>query len=270
MLTSRRPSYYPLPNAWFDLWIDLREATGDRIYAPLKVLNYVMKWTWGRGNVTRPVPFSLHTFQNGWCADGKRLDQGTHLSTSSLLDALDFLTTQGILVESWTEETGVPSFLPSLRPDSDPSVSPPQADVSRTGFGPPEANTFPVPLIWTDLTCDVTSEVLILTVEYFFRCTWGTGGRSKWMDSDDVANGQRPRSVSQERRSKRCDRGIGCPEGQVQDALRDGVSRGLLIWRRAGWGRGREYRLCDQRIDVTADGQWVNPNRTEDAYRDFA
>ncbi len=52
------------------------------------------------------------------------LGRGTHLSTSSLLDALDFLTTHGILVESWAEETGVPSFLPRLRPDSDPFDGP--------------------------------------------------------------------------------------------------------------------------------------------------
>jgi len=253
MFKRFRANYYPLPKVWFDLWADLRQETGRaRILAPLKTMEYIIKWTWGQENFDRPVRIPRRTFRYGWRADGERLDRGTKLSTHGLEQALRFLTTHGLLVESWAEGADGPSFLPRLRPDSDPSVAHPQPDVSRTGFRPPETNTFPVPIIWTDVTHDVSSEALILATEYFFRHTWGWQGDddARWMDIDEIANGRRYRSP--ERRGERRDRGIRYSERRLRSALREGLRRGWLVRRCTEWGR-HQYALHIARVSVAAD-----------------
>lgn len=56
-------NYYRLPNNWFDLWRQTRQvlATGERparIIAPLKVTEYIIKYTWGYSNFETAVRLS--------------------------------------------------------------------------------------------------------------------------------------------------------------------------------------------------------------------
>ena len=43
-----KSNFYRLPNDWFDIWANIRQKTGrSRILALLKIVEYVIKWTWG-------------------------------------------------------------------------------------------------------------------------------------------------------------------------------------------------------------------------------
>lgn len=144
-----------------------------------------------------------------------------------------------------------------------PRLKPPEDDESSTarslGLDRPESNYFMVPFYWTHISANIRSEILIIVMEYFFRHGWGwqVGAREiRWLDTDDLADGRRYRS--EERQEERYDRGIGYIPRKIRDALDEGVSRGLLVWRQVG--NGREFALRMTWMEgVGADG-YYDPN----------
>ena len=111
-----RSNFYRLPNSWFEVWADVRRRSGRaRILAVLKVTEYVIKWTWGHQNYDRPVRISRREFEHGRRWRGKRLDQGTGLSSRPLVNALRLA--EKLMILEIHRENGEPSYLPRLRPD---------------------------------------------------------------------------------------------------------------------------------------------------------
>ncbi|HEY77366.1 MAG TPA: hypothetical protein G4O00_14510 [Thermoflexia bacterium] len=254
-----RSNFYRLPNDWFDIWAQVRRTSGrTRIVGLLKVVEYVIKWTWGRQNYERPVRITRRDFQYGRRWNGRRLDRGTGLSSRPPENAICLAEHLGLIESHRSGKDGGPCFLPHLRAEEEDSPGfLASGEEEWRGFPLPEANFFLVPKIWTDLTCTVTSDSLILAVEYFFRHTWGwRGGWDKpcWMTAEEVAGGRRYRSPGRE--EERYDRGIGYSVDRVRDALREGVRRGWLVWRR----RGRdsvEYALHLRGMVVSAEGEFL-------------
>ena len=253
-----RANFFRLPNDWFDIWAKFRELTSRRrILAPLKVLEYIIKWTWGYQNFDQPARITRRDFRYGKLnRGGQRQDRGAGLSSRSVEKALNFLGEVGAIVVMHMESQDGPSFLPRLRTkdDLDGFLGCTEAEENTfSGFNDPEANYFKVPSIWTDLTQEVNSEVVILSVEYFFRHTWGWGDDIRWMDIDDVANGRRYRSP--DRKEERYDNGIGYSERSVREGLDEGVDRGWLVWRNKNGKRGKEYSLRLEGMDVDSNGR---------------
>lgn len=252
-----RSNFYRLPNDWFEVWAWARRASGRaRIVGLLKVVEYVIKWTWGHQNYDQPVRISRREFEHGRRRGRKRLDRGTGLTSTPLVAAIR-LAEQLMLLDVRQEDDG-PSYLPRLCPEENRShMFLPRDGEEWRGFLPPKANYFLVPEIWTDLMADITSETEILAVEYFFRHTWGwEGGWNEpcWMTVEEVAEGRRYRSV--DRRGAQYDGGIGYSVRAVRDALRQAVEHGWLVWR---WNRhGQiEYALHLDGMIVSAEGEFL-------------
>lgn len=248
-----RSNFYRLPNDWFDIWRQIRRQTGQtRILGLLKVVEYVMKWTWGYGNFADPVRLTWSDFLGGRRSGDRRLDRGTGISSrSTLSSAINLAVQVGLL-----EKTGS-SYLPRLIPpgqDEAGFLGDTEADTKFGGFASPEANYFVVPAIWTDLSASASSETVILVVEYFFRHTWGwRGGWDEpcWMTEEEIASGRRKAS------GERYDQGIGYSVRSVHDAIQEAVRQGWLVWRHAADGRVREYALHLEKMQVSDEGEFL-------------
>ncbi len=254
-----RSNFHRLPNAWFERWRAARAArAGGRIVGPLKATEYVIKWSWGYQNFDRPVRISWHHFQYGRVVGKARLDRGTGLSSRILGEALDTAVELGFLERHGDAKQ--PTYLPHLRPAAEDAAGflAEDPDIAAAGFALPNANYFLVPAIWTDLTSDVSSEVLILAVEYFFRHSWGWEGgweRPCWLTTEEIAAGRRYRSAA--RVGERYDEGIGYSERALRDALAEGVRRGWLVWQETASG-GRVYALHLKGMQVAEDGRFMD------------
>ncbi len=244
-------NYYRLPNDWFEIWQHARQtsAQGDRparILAPLKVTEYVIKHTWGWSNFDEPLRLSRSDLREGRRGKGgRRLDLGTGLGSEATLSrGINLALSLGMLEQIEINDDPARMerlYLPQLSSPAEEEI--PAADGMFTGFSRPERNYFIVPKSWIDFSAGIGSEVLILSVEYFFRHTWGwqmREGEIRWLDVDEVANGRRYRS--HERQGKRYDQGIGYTTRQVRRALEQGVQRGFLVWRYQETS-GKEYAL---------------------------
>ncbi|MCD6344172.1 MAG: hypothetical protein J7M17_01000 [Anaerolineae bacterium] len=248
-------NWYRVPNTWFTIWQDIRQHNGrHRITSLLKATTYVIKHTWGRQNFDAPIRLSWHDFRHGVRRYGYRPDQGTGLSRGGLQQALTDAVALGLLERSSDPEY---TYLPRLQPPDETPPPPvaPDATALWQGFTSPRSNFFKVPHVWTDLTATLSSAVTILTVEYFFRHTWGWAtwdGSPRWLTADEIAHGRRYRSP--ERADERYDSGIGYSLRAVRDALQEAAARGLLVWRETE--TGRQYALHLQGMVVTAAGQF--------------
>ncbi len=253
-----RANFYRLPNAWFGAWRAARAAQGGgRIVGPLKTTEYVVKWTWGYQNFDRPLRISWQHFQYGRLTGKVRLDRGTGLSSRILGAALDTAVASGFLERHGDAQQ--PTYLPHLRPAAEDAAGflGEAPDVATAGFAAPNANYFLVPALWTDLTSDVSSEVLILATEYLFRHTWGWEGgweRPCWLTAEEIALGRRHRSAA--RAGERYDEGIGYSERALRDALAEGVKRGWLVWQATANG-GRVYALHLKGMQVAEEGRFL-------------
>lgn len=265
-------SYYRLPNSWFDHWADARKevATGDRparIIAPLKVMEYVIKYTWGFSNFDKPIRLSHSDLREGRRGKrGQRLDAGTGLASEATLQRGIKMAVAIGMLEQHEDSSDVARqkrfYLPRLRDETEEDEELPPNTI---GFDRPASNYFIVPNAWTNISANIGSEVLILSIEYFFRHTWGwqIGDKEiRWLDADDVANGRRYRS--DKRRGERYDQGIGYTVRQVRDALEEAVQRELLIWREREDG-GKEYTLrMSWMTGIDPDG-YFDPDDTNQA-----
>ena len=250
-------NFYQLPNDWFDIWASIRQMT-DHTHIPgmLKIVEYVIKWTWGCGNYDKLIHIPCHEFQYGKQNQKQMLDQGTHLSTMSVEQALEASVELGLLAETREPGNSGSSFLPHLYPGSGNSARLRQDvaeldDTPFSGFGSFASNYFLVPSSWTNLTCDITVATTILSVEYFFRHAWEENNLC-WMDADDVSGGRRYRLKAQI--GNRYDKGTGFSVDSIRNALNDAVSRGCLVWREKADHQEREYTLYARGMDVSEDG----------------
>jgi hypothetical protein len=250
-----KSNFYRLPNDWFDIWTSIRQMVEHTpILDILKIVEYVIKWTWGCGNYDRPIHIPRHELQYGKQSRDRMLDRGTKLSSRSLEQALEASVELGLLTETREPGNGEPSFLPRLYPGTE-NQDVIELDKSPfSGFGSLEINRFPVPSSWTNLTCDITLATTILSVEYFFRHAWKKKGLC-WMDADDVAGGRRYRFRVQ--REDRYDRGTGYSVDSIRNALNDAASRGCLVWREKAEHREREYALYTRGMDASEDGMFL-------------
>jgi len=259
-----KANFYRLPNDWFDIWAQIRRwARRSRIHTILKMMEYVIKWTWGYQNYDEPVRISWRNFQFGMLKRRKRRDRGTGLSPGGLQGALQAAEEFGLLEKRENDDHG-PSYLPRLQPleEGEENTSGPNGDESDAetwiGFNRPEANYFMVPTIWTDLTSDVNSATFILTVEYFFRHTWGwQGGWDEpcWLTEDEIASGRRYRSP--QRCGERYDDGIGYSTRSIRDALAEGVRRRWLVWYKDGETGKKHHALHLKGMNLSDDGEFL-------------
>ena len=74
-----RSNWTRIPNEYFDLLHALRQRAGKaQLLAPIKVLMYVAKHTWGNQNYDNPIRLSFSEIEQGRkTSGGARVDAGT-------------------------------------------------------------------------------------------------------------------------------------------------------------------------------------------------
>lgn len=87
-------NWFRLPNSWTDITSDIKSL------AELKVVEYVLRHTWGYREFGMAKCISIDEFMKGRRRkDGSRMDRGTGLSNRSVIDGLRNAVSHGYLVE---------------------------------------------------------------------------------------------------------------------------------------------------------------------------
>ena len=243
-----RSNWTRIPNEYFDLLYTLRQRAGKaQLLAPIKVLMYVARHTWGNQNYDSPIRLSFSEIERGRkTIGGGRMDAGTALDRKkSIPPAVEFLRAWNVL-EVTVDDRDAARVMRYIRLKLDPQrkqrarPDAPATPANFHGFERPESNWWIVPSIWTDLCRGIRRETTIIGVEYFFRHTWGwnQGGdttRMVEMSVDEVAAGRYFRdaagqvSLNAQRRPTRIDAGIRYSRDRVYDALEEAANLNLLV-----------------------------------------
>src|SRR6266699_2277921 len=86
-------NYFPMPNEWIDICAEITSS------AELKVIQYVLRHTWGYREFGICKTISVDEFQHGRKRqDGSRMDKGTRLSNHSVIDGLRAAEKHGYLI----------------------------------------------------------------------------------------------------------------------------------------------------------------------------
>lgn len=240
-------NYFRLPNTWLELLAAIRKAYKNRSLAPIKVLEYIIKHTWGWQKFDTGVRLSLDEIMHGRWQGRGRADQGTGLSVNAVRGALDMLIKLGYI-----EKSGFNYYKPKLKQDN-------QTDGV---FQRPVAGYFKMPKDWTDVTCGLSSSITLLLVEYFIRHAWGyQNSDGVWLDMDDLLNGRRYQD------GRRYDAGLGCDPKSLRGALEEALRLGLIVWT----GRCEKGRLFNLHLAGMPTGEggeylgtlpWESPVKT--------
>lgn len=86
-------NYFRMPNIWTDITAEIDSL------AELKVVEYVLRHTWGFHEFGQPKAISIDEFMHGRRrADKSRMDKGTKLSRPSVIDGLKRAVNHGYLI----------------------------------------------------------------------------------------------------------------------------------------------------------------------------
>jgi hypothetical protein len=89
-----RQNWFKMPNSWTDITAEIGGI------AELKVVEYVLKHTWGYQEFEVPKHITNDEFMNGRRRkDGTRIDKGTGLSKKSVISGLKNAVAHGLLIE---------------------------------------------------------------------------------------------------------------------------------------------------------------------------
>lgn len=91
---SPKQNWFKMPNEWIELCADISSV------AEIKVVQYVMRHTWGHQEYGIRKRISLDEFMNGRRRkDGSRMDKGTGLSKPSVISGVRNAVQRGFLIE---------------------------------------------------------------------------------------------------------------------------------------------------------------------------
>jgi hypothetical protein len=250
-------NYFRLPNNWFDIATLIRAEFGERFGSPLKMMEYILRHTWGYRRFNGHVKLSAKDIYSGRNINGRQIDQGTGLSENSVTKAGKVLEKLG-LIEMEYDETDKARRIRTFRPRiQEENVEESTESDAFVGFDLPTENYFKVPASWTNLTRETGSAACILTTEYLFRHGWGYNNpNGVWMDTDDIANGRKYVNTK-----RRYDKGIGFEISTINRAISEAVERGFLVWAERwddhNYTMRRVYNLRLRGMPVAADGRYM-------------
>ncbi len=285
-------NFYRLPHSWFTTLTRLRRAWQLRSIANLiRLVEYIIRWTWGEGHFDRPVRLTLDELEHGKVIgrrNGLRLraDAGCGISGSHLSEAIQLAVDLGLITrEVDRRDPGRVRqfFAPRLADLSSPSASPPPTPEERRGlrgrersmsaaapfpgFPLPHSNYFIVPKAWISLMARTRSDTLILAMEYLMRHCWGWQARADevhFLTADEVARGR------QYADGTRYDEGIGYSVERTRDALERAVADGWLVVRERTSHGGRPVREYTLRRIGWPMGEWQPPDQGQKRLSDVS
>lgn len=93
-----KENWFRLPNEWTDI------THGITSLAEFKVVEYIMCHTWGLSKYGPPPPITLDEIQHGRKkSDGSRMDRGTGLDESAVIDGVQRGVADGFLIARKTD-----------------------------------------------------------------------------------------------------------------------------------------------------------------------
>ena len=257
-------NFYRLPLTWFATLTHLRRTWQLRSIANLiRLVEYIIRWTWGEGHFDRPVRLTLDELEHGKVIGRRqgvrlRADEGCGVSGSHLSEAIRLAVDLGLITREVDRRDPArirQYFAPRLA-NQQPASEPPAAD-PFPGFPLPHTNYFIVPKVWTSLMARTRSDALILAMEYLMRHCWGWRARADeihWLTADEVARGR------QRADGTRYDEGIGYSVERTRDALERAVAEGWLVVRERAPDGGRPVREYTLRRLGWPAGEWHPPD----------
>ena len=289
-------NFYRLPHTWFATLTRLRRAWQLRSIANLiRLVEYIIRWTWGEGHFDRPIRLTLDELEHGKVIgrrNGLRLraDAGCGISGSHLSEAIQLAVDLGLITrEVDRRDPGrVRQFFAPRLADhpSTPPLSPPERggnggvepqltirnrsphrEAPFPGFPLPHSNYFIVPKAWVSLMARTRSDTLILAMEYLMRHCWGWQARADevhFLTADEVAHGR------QYADGTRYDDGIGYSVERTRDALERAVADGWLVVRERTSHGGRPVREYTLRRIGWPMGEWQPPDQGQKRLSDLS
>jgi hypothetical protein len=121
---SPKQNWFRMPNEWVDICAEISSL------AELKVVQYVMRHTWGHQEYGIRKRISVDEFMNGrWKKNGERMDRGTGLSKPSVISGLRSAVERGLLIEEVddSDKARVKKYY-SLRMNPETAVAPEESD----------------------------------------------------------------------------------------------------------------------------------------------
>ena len=214
-----------LPDDWFDTWHVVRNEHGPRFTPMLKMTEYILKHTWGTGNFNGQVQLSANEFRLGRRRNRlERFDHGTSISVNSVQSAGKALVELGLMEIEQDQKypaRRLRTYRPRIHEKNEENTG-----KSFHGFSPPTEDYFKVPKVWTDITTNITSAAIILTVEYLFRYNWDINNQERvWLSADEIANGR-----LHDNGRRRYDTGTGFDVVSIHRALKEALALGLVVW----------------------------------------
>jgi hypothetical protein len=164
-------NFFPMPNGWIDICAEIDSMS------EIKVLQYILRHTWGFHEYGIPKTISTDEFEHGRKrTDGTRMDKGTGLSNKSVIAGLRRAEEHGYIV-SVTDTSDLArtnkSYMLRMQPDI-PCVESTQAsDEQSTPYGDSTQGGYEQP---THLAGDSTHRSEKDTLEKQFRKTTEEAG----------------------------------------------------------------------------------------------
>jgi hypothetical protein len=249
-------NFYRLPCVWFEMLVVLSVAYTGRFVAAIKVLEYIIRHTWGYQQFDGTIRLSVAEIRNGVKRRGKRIDYGTGLSENAIRKALAKLTQLNYI--DVFEMDGNKFY--RVRINQINSDEPVEGLKQFYGFPNPLQSYFKVPCYWIYLMQKINSVSTILVVEYLFRHSWGYHNEEGiWLDAEEIAYGRRKSSGGH------YDEGTRLDISSVYRGLKDAITQGLVVWDR-GIQNGRiryNLRLVGMEIDPKT-GEYLGNRLEED------
>lgn len=133
--TPPTQNWFKMPNEWIDMCADIGSLS------EIKIVQYVMRHTWGHREYGIRKRISLEEFMNGrQRTDGERMDKGTGLSKPSVISGIKSAVQRGLLIEEVddSDKARVKKYY-SLRMNPEEEVPPPEEEESESDpENPPE------------------------------------------------------------------------------------------------------------------------------------
>ncbi len=256
-------NFFRLPNDFPDVLYDLYAYLPNSrlLGAVLKVLLFLFARTWNQRRSGQAIHVSTREIGTGRPFLPPDV---SFLSTTTVRKALRLLIHLGLVERIPAKRSTLPPGYAIRLLNIEGSPDEPLYFIRGqfTGFPPPRPNYFAVPFTFISLLHSIRSGVLVWILIYLLRHGYGYNNpKGVWLTIDELRQGRMYRT-----RFERYDKGIPVDRRSLYRALKEGLERDLLVYRKVRTSEGAiiiQYNLHLAGMRVAPDGTflgWKNQN----------
>jgi len=252
-----RRNFFRLPNDFLDVLHDLYAYLPNSrlLGAVLKVLLFLFARTWNHRRSGQAIHVSTRDIGAGRPFLPPNV---SFLSTTTVRKVLRLLTHLGLVERIPAKRPGLPPGYAIRLFSTEEHPNKPLYFIQGqfTGFPPPRANYFAVPFTFISLIHSIRSGILIWVLLYLLRHGYGYNNlEGIWLTIDDLHQGRKYKT-----RPERYDKGVSVDERSLYRALKEGLERGLLVYRKIRTPEGAmvtQYNLHLKGMILAPDGAFL-------------